>query len=204
MKHKMELLLSIEDLNDIVNSSWDASFTPEEIETIGERVGFDTKHISFSRVNIGPGADVLVILSTIVLVKDLLLLPPSVLRGLKDWKKMVGWLKGLIKKKELVSGDETFAEILARDYLVRRFKSERFKLVDSHTIRLEDFSSIINSKESKLPKHPYCYYIRSYQLDNGRTIVLGIKSTGEVNLIKAFEWNPYGLMEVEEKKGKTK
>lgn len=81
----------------------------------------------------------MVILSTAIFVTDLLLSPPALLSRLKEWKMLIGWVKGLIKRRELVSADETFADILARDYLMCWYKNESFKLADSHTIRLDVF-----------------------------------------------------------------
>ena len=82
---------------------------------------------------------------------------------------------------------------------VSHYQYEKHRLVDSHTIETCDFSSTIINRDGELPKHPHNYYIQTYELYDGRIVILGIKSSGEVNLIKAFEYDPYGLLEIEER-----
>lgn len=196
----MEILFHINELDaeDPV-----ASVDPINEDKVRAVLEFEDESASFSMVNIGPGADFFVILSTILLVKDFVMLAPSVLEGLDSWKRLIGKIKRWINKKELISGDEEFAKLLAVDYLMSHYQYEKHCLVDSHTIATCDFSSMIFNQDGELPKRPHNYYIQTYQLNDGRIIVLGIKSSGEVNLIKAFEHNPYGLLEIEEDKPDT-
>jgi hypothetical protein len=52
-------------------------------------------------------------------------------------------------------------------------------------------------KPDQLISKPYNYFIQTYLINNEKHYVIGIKSTGEVNLIKCFEFgNPYGITEI--------
>ena len=189
----MELLFSLKELYD---ESPVASVRPIVEDEVRKTLELEDESATFSMVNIGPGADFFVILSTILLVKDFVMMAPSVLEGLESWKVLIGKIKRWISKRELISGDEEFAKLVAVDYLMSHYQYEKHRLVDSHTIETCDFSSMIINKEGELQKHPHNYYVQTYQLDDGRIIILGIKSSGEVNLIKTFEHNPYGLLEI--------
>lgn len=46
-----------------------------------------------------------------------------------------------------------------------------------------------------LSKEPYNYYIQSYCINNSDVYVIGIKSTGEVKIIKHFVFNYHGIEE---------
>lgn len=140
----MELLFCLKELDE---ESPVASVRPIAEDGVRKTLELEDESATFSMVNIGPGADFFVILSTILLVKS-------------------------------------------------HYQYEKHRLVDSHTIEICDFSSMIINHEGELPKRPHNYYIQTYQLNDGRIIILGIKSSGEVNLIKAFEHNPYGLWEI--------
>ena len=192
----MELLFHLKELDD---KSPVASVRPIVEDEVRKSLELEDESATFSMVNIGTGADFFVILSTILLVKDFVMMAPSVLEGLESWKVLIGKIKRWISKRDLISGDEEFAKLVAVDYLMSHYQYEKHRLVDMHTIETCDFSSMIINRDGELPKHPHNYYIQTYELNDGRIIILGIKSSGEVNLIKVFECDPYGLLEIEER-----
>ena len=63
------------------------------------------------------------------------------------------------------------------------------------TINLVDLSGMIRGNRG-LSKKPHNYYIQTYRVNYEDIYVIGIKSTGEVELIKHFGFNPYGIIEV--------
>ncbi len=122
-------------------------------------------------------------------------LPKRIKDGYESWKGIILKIKELISKKQLVSIDEEGVKLLAIDYIVTNFDCDAAELIDSHVINITDLSSMINSS-SKLAKKPYNYYIQTFCLNGEETIVLGIRSDGEVKLIKHFGLSNYGLTEI--------
>lgn len=70
---------------------------------------------------------------------------------------------------------------------------------NEHEINLVrvDGMFMVGRKSDELITKPYNYFIQTYLINNEKYYVVGIKSTGEVNLIKCFEYgNPYGIAEI--------
>jgi len=147
------------------------------------------------RVIIGPGADLLVILAAILTITDTVLLAPNILEGYDSWKKLIERIKGFISKKQLVSIDEEGAKLLAIDYIVNHYSCNDIELVDSHVINITDISGKVRNT-SELAKRPHNYYVQTYRINGEDRIILGIRSDGEVKLIKAFGLSNYGLCEL--------
>lgn len=190
----MELLLDIDKFADLVNEGWNSAFTEEEQLQISQELNVDGI-AELRRVNIGPGADLLVILVAINTIVDSFLVGSKLLEGVVGWKKLIGWLKKLMKAEELVSVDEAGATVLALDYLAHHYDYDTITKEDAHTIPFNDLSYMIPANKNGIARHPHAYYVQTYLLDGDRYCVLGIKSTGEVNLIKSFRLNPYALQE---------
>ena len=193
----MKLLLSIDELEDIVNDSWEENFAEKEEHKI-----IDVLQMSnikkLARVNIGPGADLMVILLAINTVADSFLIASKILEGTEGWNKLITRIKSFICKHELVSIDEDGAKILAIDYISQHYQYEKIELIASQVINITDVSSMIRLSD-ELAKRPHNFYIQAYCLDEENKIIIGITSSGKVQLIKSFGWSPYGLMELEEK-----
>ncbi len=190
----MELLLEIEELSDITNNSWNQSFQAEEEKKIKEVLQMDGIE-RLERVNIGPGADVMTILVIINTIVNTFHLPKRIKDGYEIWKDIILKIKEFISKKQLVSIDEDGVKLLAIDYIVTHYDCDTAELIDNHVINITDLSGIINSS-SELAKRPHNYYIQTYCLNDLETIILGIRSDGEVKLIKHFGLSNYGLEEI--------
>lgn len=193
----MELLLNIDELSDITCNSWDESFQADEEKQIKNVLQIEGVE-KLERVNIGPGADLLVILASILTVTDTMLLAPKILEGYNFWKNLIERIKGFISKKQLVSIDEEGAKLLAIDYLVSHYSCDAIELVDSHIINITDISGMVRNT-SELAKRPHKYYVQTYRVNGEDTVILGLRSDGEVKLIKAFGLSNYGLNEIEKK-----
>lgn len=192
----MQILLNIDELADVTNDGWEEHFSTEEERRIVETLQLENVE-ELARVNIGPGADLMVILLSINAIADTYLVASKILEGSAGWKKLISKIKQFINKRELVSVDEDGAKILAIDFLTQHYQYERNDLISSQVINITDVSGLIRLS-SELAKRPHNYYIQAYCLDNEKKIILGITSDGEVKLIKAYGWSPYGLNEQED------
>lgn len=193
----MQILLNKDELADIANDSWEEHLSKEEEKRIADILQMEDVE-EITRVNIGPGADLMVILLAINTIADTYLVASKILEGTDGWKKLISKIKQFISKRELVSIDEDGAKILAIDYLTQHYQYERIDLISSQIINITDVSGMIRLS-SELAKRPHNYYVQAFCIDNENTIILGITSDGEVKLIKAYGWSPYGLSELEDK-----
>lgn len=150
-------------------------------------------------VNIGPGADLLVIMTTITVAWNIFQLPGTFKSSLEGWQWLIEKLKGFKTKKQLVSLDLDAAGMLAIDYLAEKYGDDSsFNLMDAHTFKIIDLEGMFpdRSKDS-LAAHPHNYYVFTFNLAP-RIIVLSVRSTGEIRELESFDDMPYGLNDSEE------
>ncbi|QIE58677.1 hypothetical protein G5B37_03600 [Rasiella rasia] len=153
-------------------------------------------------VNIGPGADLFVILASISLVVNIFLVGDKIEKGIAGWIKLGKRIKNLWKTKKLVSVDKDGASLLAIEYIASLENIENFEKVDEHEINIVRLDGLFpGRKPDELISKPHNYYIQTYIINVEKFYIIGIKSSGEVELIKCFEFgNPYGLTELNPEK----
>lgn len=150
-------------------------------------------------VNIGPGADWIVLLTTFFNVAWVVFQGPGILKkSLEGWEWLVEKLKGFIKKDLLVSLDQDAAGMLAIDYLASKYGAdESFDLIDIHTIPLIDISGMVHNNKGEFVDHPHNYYIFTFWIA-GRIIIFSVRSSGEMRELEVFEDMPYGFIDYNE------
>lgn len=183
----MQLLLNIPE------SCVDIDLSEKDRKTI-EDVYKLTLEDKYEIANIGPGADLLVILTTIATAGLSIWNFPTVLKdGLDNWQWLIKKLKSFIQKKELVSLDQDAAGILAIDYLANKYGDDScFNLMDAHTFKIIDLGGMFPNRKESLAAHPHNYYVFTFYIA-ARIIVLSVRSSGEIRELEAFDDMPYGL-----------
>ncbi len=143
-------------------------------------------------VNIGPGADWLVLMMTITTTSwTLFQLPGIIKESLEGWQWLIDRLKGYKKNKQLVSLDQDAAGLLAIDYLADQYgDDESFDIIDAHTIHIVDISGMVSNRVGGLANHPHSYHIFTFRI-TGRIIILSVRSTGKIRELEAFSDMPY-------------
>lgn len=169
---------------------------PEKERKIIEDMYDLSQEDNYEIANIGPGADLLVILTTIATVGLSIWNFPTVLKeGLDNWKWLIEKLKALIKKEQLVSLDQDGAGILAIDYLAGKYGDDScFNLMDAHTFMIIDLEGMFPNRKESLAAHPHNYYVFTFYIA-ARIVVLSVRSTGEIRELEAFDDMPYGLFD---------
>lgn len=144
-------------------------------------------------VNIGPGADWLVIMASITAAWNIFQLPGILKSSLEGWKWLLDKLKGYKKNKQLVSLDLDAAGMLAIDHLAEKYGDDsNFNLMDAYSFEITDLSGMFPNKEESLAAHPHNYYVFTFYIA-ARIVVLSVRSTGEIRELEAFDDMPYGL-----------
>ena len=148
-------------------------------------------------VNIGPGADWMVIMTTITVAWTIFQIPGIIKSSLEGWQWLIDKLKSYKKNKQLVSLDLDAAGMLAIDYLADKYGADSsFNLIDAYEFSITDISGMFQNREESLAAHPHNYYVYAFNIAQ-RIIVLSVRSTGEIRELEVFDDMPYGLIDKE-------
>jgi len=163
-------------------------------ESIKKKVGInDVQDVDF--VNIGPGADLIVLLLVVSVGLQLIKVGAEINDGINGWIEIGKKIKKLFSRNKIVSVDIDGATALAIDFIAKKEKITTLEKMQETVVNLVDLSGMIPIN-SGLSKKPHNYYIQTYRINGEDVYVIGIKSTGEVNIIKHFGFSPYGIIEV--------
>lgn len=146
-------------------------------------------------VNIGPGADFIVLLLIIDLGLNILKLGSEINDGIDGWIGIGKKLSNLFKREKIVSIDLDGATSMAIELIARHEKITKLEKIQESTINLVDVSGMIFNN-SNLSAKPHNYYIQTYRINDGDIYVIGITSSGEANIIKHFGFDPYGICDI--------
>lgn len=146
-------------------------------------------------VNIGPGADLFVLLLILDISLNILKLGSEINDGIDGWIGIGKKLRNLFQRKKIVSIDLDGATSMAIELIARHERIIRLEKIQETTINLVDVSGMIRTN-STLSAKPHNYYIQTYKINDDDIYVIGITSSGEANIIKHFGFNPYGISDI--------
>ena len=147
-----------------------------------------------SLVNIGPGADWIVLLTVFNIIWSVFQLPGNIKDRLDGWQWLVNLMKTKIRKKERVSLDIDAAGMLALDYLADKYGDDSsFNLIDAHSFNIIDINGMMHNREGSLEANPHNYYVFTFYIAD-KVIVLSVRSTGKIRILESFEVCPYGIL----------
>lgn len=187
----MEILLNIDNYEALESNNFVLSTI--EKDKIKKQIDFGNIK-KFSIVNIGPSVDWLVILLLLDLGLQLIKVGAEINDGIDGWIGLGKKLLKLFHRNKIVSIDNNGATALAINLIARKQRIIRLEKIEETIINLADISAISRGKRG-LSKKPYNYYIQSYCINNTDVYVIGIKSTGEVKIIKHFVFSMHGIEE---------
>lgn len=186
----MQVLLNIP--NDCFKDECSPAFAYRERDKIDKQYNLRFQD-SVEVVNIGPGADWLVIMATMTVAWNIFQLPGIVKDSLEGWQWLIDKLKNYKKNKQLVSLDMDAAGMLAIDYLAEKYGDDSsFSLKDAYSFEITDISGMFPNREDSLAAHPHNYYVFTFYIAE-RILVLSVRSTGEIRELESFDDMPYGL-----------
>ena len=188
----MELLLLIDNIEEQTYNNC-LEISEAEKENIKKKIdlGYITK---FNIVNIGPDTDWPVLLLVIFLGFETIKIGKPLNDGFDGWIGIGKKLNRLFRRKKIVAIDKVGATALAINLISKKENIISLEKIQESIINLADLSGMIHGNKG-LSKKPYNYYIQSYCINNSDVYVIGIKSTGEVKIIKHFVLNNHGIEE---------
>ena len=170
-------------------------FTDSDKKNIENKVGLG-RVTKVEIVNIGPGADWIVLFLVVSIGLQLIYLGKSINEGIDGWIEIGKKLKKLFKSKKIVSVDKYGATALALQLIAQKTDIVTLEMLQENTINLADVSYLIENPKNELCKSPHNYYLQSYRINGGDVFIVGIKSTGEAEIIKHFDINLNGITEI--------
>lgn len=170
------------------------SISPELMDRINEDYGIQ-KTDDVRLVNIGTGADWMAYLAIFNVSWTLFQLPGIVKNSVEGWQWIVGRIKTLVSKKQLISLDIDAAGLLAVDYLHEKYSDNSdIRLMDMHTFNIIDISGMIRNAKETLAFNPHNYYVFTFSALH-KVFVIGVRSTGEIKELEVFNTTPDGFLD---------
>lgn len=186
----MEILLNIDNYEALESNNFVLSTI--EKDKIKKQIDFGIIK-KCSLANIGPGVDWLVILLLLDLGLQLIKVGAEINDGVDGWIEIGKKLYKLFRRKKIVSIDVDGATALAIEHIAKKEKITKLVKLQESTINFVDISGHIPANKKGLSKKPHNYYIQTYLVNDEKIYVLGVKSTGETNILKLFSFSLYGF-----------
>ena len=189
----MEILLDLDICKNLpCKETWEVS--DNDRKSIEKKVGL-YNICNAKYVNIGPGADLIVLLIIVDIGLRTLKLGAEINDGIDGWIGLGKKLYKLFQQKKIVSIDADGAASMAIELISKKEKIEKLEKIHETTINLVDVSSML-PLNIDLCARPHNYYIFAYQINNKEVYVVGVTSMGNANIIKHFEFNSYGISDI--------
>lgn len=161
--------------------------------------GFDLTGISScKKANIGPGADIFVVSAIVGGVIALFNVGKGINEGIEGWVSLGKKIASLFEKKKILAIDPKGASLLAIQFIADKEEIKSIQMVDDTEINLIQLDKLFDDgrRSDELISKPYNFYIQSFLVNHRTMYIVGIKSTGEINLIKCFDTHfGYGIRE---------
>jgi hypothetical protein len=173
----MELIISLPDETDLIDND-QLGELPKELKDELRELGDDP---NFKSLNIGPGADWIVVLA---IFSSLFFLGEKIEKNLSAWLKLGKKLKSLFKKypKKWIFIDERGASALCLidiEENVNEIKS--IEEIGSTEIRLLDIhASTLVYKEEYVKMNPYSIYNKTFLVNDNKYYIYVIMSNGKI------------------------
>lgn len=194
----MEILLDIDICEGLLcDETWDV-VSDDDRNELAKRTELDVIHDA-QYVNIGPGADLIVLLLVADIGLRALKLGAEINDGIDGWIGVGKKLRKLFQRKKIVSIDIDGAASMAIELIAREVNIDLLEKLDETTINLVDVSGMIPIN-SGLSAKPHNYYILTYRVNGEDVYVVGVTSRGKAEIIKHFGFNPYGIRDIKLKK----
>lgn len=170
-----------------------------EIENIENALDIDEEK-EISLVNIGPGADLMVILIAINTIANVFLVGDKIVKGIDGFVELGNRIKSLVKKNKIQGIDKDAASLLAVEFLASC--EDQISFIEKTHEHVIDYIHLEKLLPDRAPEDfiacPHNFYVQTYLVNDDKIYVLGISSVGKVEVIKCFEaGNPYFMREIE-------
>lgn len=182
----MELLLDIDRFKEKMGSD-EFTLTESEKEDIIKDIDLESDVKSVEYVNIGAGADCMVIMVVLVWFGyEVLKAGKSINDGIEGWIKISKKIKNLVKRKIVISIDSEGAKLLAIELISQKEHIKLLEVCQEDTINLVDISGLVIGNKGLAAK-PLNYFVKTIKVNDETIYIIGINSTGKATIIKRYD-----------------
>lgn len=181
----MELLFNIDNYEEKMSSDELTLNETEKKKIINDIAISNVESVEF--VNIGAGADCMVVMVVITLLGyEILKAGKYINDGIDGWIKIGNKLKNLFKRNKIISTDSEGATLLAIELISQKEKINAFEVMQEDTINLVDMSGIFPENKGLAAK-PFNYFVKTINVNDETLYIIGVNSTGEATIIKQYD-----------------
>lgn len=177
----MKLIILPKELSEDLMNYKLSDIQSQELNDIVTELKEIDNNLDVSEVNLGRGADWILILATLGSITSVIALGDKLEKGIEGWIKIGKRILNIFKKSDRVYLDENAAKIIAITHISNKIDIKNIELIDNHTTFLVDFSHWFKQRNPEsLEAKPFNIYNFTFQVNDNSTISLSIKSNGEI------------------------
>lgn len=184
----MEILFIPKDTaDDLMNMTID-EIESDELEEIKSELNQIDKFYRLKEINLGEGADWILILAVINSITTVFLLGEKIDKGIEGWIKVGKRLKKIFSKSDKVYFDINAAKILALEHLSNKYEIKTIKLVAESELAFKDLSLFLLDREkNQFISKPYTMYFIAFEINNRLMVSLSVRSDGLISEVHIFD-----------------
>lgn len=179
----MELITRIP--TDIYESDYYDEFEVSEAARIKELWSEATAEIEL--INIGAGADWIVVLQTIGSVAEFLKVGIELAEKIIDYKKAAQKLLESKKDNSLIAVDIEGAKLLSLQKIAEYEGIKSIEFTDQMVVPLVDMNDIFYKKRDGLARHPFNHYTFALKVNKEQVYITSVTSSGDVEITRCYE-----------------
>jgi hypothetical protein len=175
--------LANDNIENIENSYWDD--VQKDLKSIDP-------NYSFKEINLGTGADWIVIMATVIATSNIFLLGDKINTGIDGWIKIAKRIKSIFQKSDRVLLDSNSAKIYGLQDIAEKIKIESVRIENENEIVLSNLSGmLLDRKETDFIAKPWSIYIFTYIINEKQRVILSVRSDGKIIEILNNELSEY-------------
>jgi hypothetical protein len=159
-----------------------------ELDEILEQLKSIDNEVEITETNFGKGADLILLVATLSSIAYVISVGDKLEKGIDGWIKIGKRIYKLFPKSDKLYIDEDGAKIIAITHIAEKYNLTNIALKNSQVIYLADFSTWFRLREADcFTSKPFNIYNFSFNVNDERTIILSIKSNGEITELLNIE-----------------
>lgn len=179
----MELITRIP--TDIYESDNYDEFEISEAARIKELWNEETAEIEL--INIGAGADWIVVLQTIGSVAEFIKAGIDLAEKIIDYKKAAQKLLESKREESLIAIDTEGAKLLSIQKISEYENITSIEFTDQMVVPLVDLNSTFCKKRNGLARHPFNHYTFVLKVNKYKVYITNVTSSGDVEVTRCYE-----------------
>lgn len=146
-------------------------------------------------VNLGTGADWVLIMAILNGITTIFLLGEKIDKGIEGWIKIGKRIKSLFLKTDTIYLDKDAAKLIALQYLAEKYDLLSFSLEKESAEEIINLSTILRDRKPEdFISKPYSIYFLTFKINDHINTMLSVRSDGEIKELYCYDndfWHPF-------------